>query len=286
MRVLLLSLTAVLLLAGCNKQAAPAPDAADIARDEAAAHMASMANLHGITGQINLAGINQLPKAEVNLELRLLDVTDPSQKPVTVEELVAPAPRRLPMDYRLPYHAEKIDQAKRYVIEAALSISGMRLYSTALPVPVLTDGHPATATLDLVSGGMTATTMSQSELTKREFADLESQLGGMRRVTGKRVDGDVSVGWDAFKEDNVLRMAREQVNLDNESRVSYRYAYKAGQPWYVVREKDNGLTSQVAWDNTQRVILNEQSDGTQVGDDDIAALHARAAALAEAIGSN
>ena len=175
---------------------------------------------------------------------------------------------------------------ERYVIEAALSISGMRLYSTALPVPVLTDGHPATATLDLVSGGMTATTMSQSELTKREFADLESQLGGMRRVTGKRVDGDVSVGWDAFKEDNVLRMAREQVNLDNESRVSYRYAYKAGQPWYVVREKDNGLTSQVAWDNTQRVILNEQSDGTQVGDDDIAALHARAAALAEAIGSN
>ena len=281
MRVLFLSLTAVLLLVGCNKPA-PAPDAADVARDEAAARMAAMSNLPAVTGQINLAGVNQLPKSEVNLELRLLDVTDPSQKPVTVEELIAPAPRRLPMDYRLPYHGEKIDQAKRYVIEAALSISGMRLYSTALPVQVLTDGHPASATLDLVSGGMTATTMSQAELTKREFGALESQLGGMRRVTGKRVEDDISVGWDAFMQDGTLRMAREQVNLDNESRVSYRYAYKTGQPWYVVRERD-GITTQVAWDHEQRVILNERSDGGELDDSDVAALRARAASLADAI---
>ncbi|MEZ5464133.1 MAG: YbaY family lipoprotein [Lysobacteraceae bacterium] len=282
MRVLLLPLTAVLLLAGCNKPA-PAPDANDVARDEAAARLAAMSHLPAITGQINLAGINQLPKAEVNLELRLLDVTDPSQKPVTVEELVAPAPRRLPMDYRLPYHGEKIDQAKRYVIEAALNISGVRLYSTAMPVPVLTDGHSATATLDLVSGGMTATTMSQSELTKAEFKALEGQLGGMQRLTGTRTDDDISVGWDAFKQDGALRMAREQVNLDNEAEVSYRYAYKAGQPWYVVRVR-SGVTTQVAWDSEQRVIIAEQSNGNEVSDDDAAALRARAEALAEAIG--
>ena len=282
MRVLLLPLTAMLLLAGCNKPA-PAPDPNDIARDEAAARMAALSHLPAITGQINLAGINQLPKAKVDLELRLLDVTDPSQKPVTVEELVAPAPRRLPMDFRLPYHGEKIDQAKRYVIEAALNISGVRLYSTAMPVPVLTDGHPATATLDLVSGGMTATTMSQAELTKREFSALESQLGGMRRVTGKRVDDDISVGWDAFMQDSALRMAREQVNLDNEAEVAYRYAYKAGQPWYVVRVQD-GITAQLAWDSEQRVILNESSDGSTLNDNDAANLRARAVALAEAIG--
>ena len=283
MRVLLLPLTAVLLLAGCNKPA-PAPDANDIARDQAAAQMAAMSHLPAITGQINLAGINQLPKAEVNLELRLLDVTDPTQKPTTVEELIAPAPRRLPMDFRLPYHGEKIDQAKRYVIEAALNISGMRLYSTASPVPVLTNGHPATATLDLVSGGMTATTMSQSELAKGEFKSLESQLGGMTRVTGTRVEDDISVGWDAFKQDGVLRMAREQVNLDNEAEVSYRYAYKGGQPWYVVRER-SGVTAQLAWDSEQRVILNEQGDGGELDEAAVNALRARAAALAEAIGN-
>lgn len=287
MRVLLLSLTATasLLLAGCNDKPAPTPGANDIARDQAAARMAAMSNLPGITGQINLAGVNQLPKTDVNLELRLLDVTDPSQKPTTVEELVIPAPRRLPMDYRLPYHPDRIDQARRYVIEAALSISGMRLYSTASPVPVLTNDHPASATLDLVSGGMTATTMSQADLTRREFTALESQLGGMRRITGKRVEDDISVGWDAFLQDSALRMAREQVNIDNEAEVAYRYAYKAGQPWYVVRVRD-GVTAQVAWDSEQRVILNEVSDGGTLSDADAAALRNRAEALAEAIASH
>ena len=151
-----------------------------------------------VTGDLQVPGLSQLPKG-IQLSIRLLDVTDPSQVAPVVAEINEPAPALLPHRFRLGYDASKIKPEGRYAVQAALLAGTAPLYSTAEPVAVLTQGAGDQLVLQLVRGGAEAATqMAPTDKLKKDFAELEGKIGGFRRVTGERIDEKVTIGWDAF----------------------------------------------------------------------------------------
>src|SRR5690606_22117630 len=232
------------------------------ARQQAAAARAAeqaAAQLPAITGRVSAGDLTQLPRG-VALRLRLLDVTDPATPPATVAEASVDT-RRLPADFRLPYQGERIAPDHRYVVQAELVTEGVTLYSTPEPQPVLTGGAAASADLVLSRGSGPDTSISVSEQYRRDFDLLESQLGTLRRVVGERITDDVTVGWDAFVDNDGVRFVRESVDFAQGGRASFRYAFRYGKPWVVARER-GGATSFVGWDEDGQLVLNQSGDAT------------------------
>src|SRR5690606_12056699 len=153
------------------------------------------------------------------------------------------------------------------------------LYGTAAPVPVLTDGAPSSELkLALVRGGQPSADVPPDELAKKEFADLEAQIGALRRIQGEKLEEDVAVGWDAFVESSgQIRMAREQVDFGDAGSAAFRYAYRGGKPWIAERVQ-GGKKIIVVWNEERPVTLTEPASG-KAGADGLASLRRCAASL-------
>lgn len=277
-KLALLPLTAALTLAACgDDKPAPAAAPATGAAPTAAAPQAP-APVTGpkVAGRVEVTGLAELP-AGLQLVVKLLDVTDPTQVSPVVSEVTMPAPRVLPYDFEIGYDAARVDQARRYTVEATLQTDGVVLYGTPSGTAVLTEGAPASGVvLNLVRGGKPLVTVAPSEQIKLDFAQLEANLGTLRRISGERLDEQVAIGWDAFVDSSgQVRMAREQVETVEGGTTAYRFAYQGGQPW-VVERKQGGSTTLLGWTSDGQLILNEKG-GAPASDEEVAALQKRAA---------
>jgi putative lipoprotein len=262
-KLITLAVTAA-LLAACGTQEAPAPAAPAAAPAQTAApapaQPAAPQFSTAIIGNLSVTGLTELPPG-FQLNVRLLDVSDPSQVPPVIAEITQPAPSLLPHRFSLPYDASKVMETGRYAVLASLVIENVPLYSSATPAPVLTDGNGTSVELELVRGGGQADTqIAPTEKMKQDFETLERSIGGFRRVTGERMNDDVTVGWDAFTASSQIRFAREQVDFGDAGSAAFKYAYRQGMPWVVVRvQRDR--TTWLGWNEAGDLILNEGPSG-------------------------
>lgn len=274
----LLPLTAALTLAACGGES-PAPGnagTAPTAAREVAPQPPAPVTGPKVTGRVEVTDLTELP-AGLQLVVKLLDASDPTVVPPVFSEVVMPAPRVLPYNFEIGYDAARVDQARRYVVEASLQANGVVLYGTPEATPVLTQGAATSGVvLNLVRGGKAVATVPPSEQIKLDFAQLEANLGTLRRITGERLDEAVAIGWDAFVDSSgQVRMAREQVETAEGGTAAYRFAYQGGQPW-VVERKQGGVTTLIGWTSDGQLILNDKG-GAPASDEEIAALQKRAA---------
>lgn len=213
-----------------------------------------------ILGDLRVAGLTELPQG-FQLNVRLLDVSDPSQVPPVVAEITQPAPTLLPYRFALPYDATKISEEGKYAVLAALVIENVPLYSSPSPTPVLTQGNGTNIGIELVRGGAQADTqIAPTEKMKQDFEALERSIGGFKRIAGERINEDVTVGWDAFIASGQVRFAREQIDFGDAGSASFKYAYQDGTPWVVVREQRDRKTW-LGWNAAGELILNEGDSG-------------------------
>ncbi len=275
MRVLrpVIALSFAAALAACGQQAAPPP----AATTQPAGPPPVDASATAIRGQVMIDGQTTLPPRGVELRLRLLDMTDPSIAPPVVAERVEPAPAGLPYRYALPYDPAKIDSERKYVVEGSLLTAGVVLYGTPVPAAVLGQGAGSQADLRLTRGGNAAADVAPADLLWQAFEEVEAASGGMRRLVGERTEGDVMIGWDAFAEERDVRLARENVDYGDAGSASFRFAYKDGKPWVVVREQ-GGVEARLGWNDAGEVLLNRKGDET-LDETEIASLRAQSERL-------
>lgn len=257
---LLLALTAA-LLAGCGQDTptsqANAPAAAP--QQGLAAPPPVPASATAVRGRLAINGLSKIPPG-LQLRLRLLDRTDPSIVPPVVFERIEPAPAVLPYDYALPYDPAKIDAAGRYVIDAALVAGDAVLYGTPNSVWVLTQGAGDRADLTLErGGGLPPPDISPADLLRQEFERMERSIGGMKRVSGERIEEKVTVAWDAFADSSGIRFARQVVDDDKGGKVTYQFAYKDGEPW-ILRREEGGVIHMLGWAADGTLALNRDNN--------------------------
>lgn len=252
------------LLAACGGSEAPSTSSAPAASPAPAQSAPAQPPMPqfdtAIQGDLRVAGLTELPQG-FQLNVRLLDVSDPSQVPPVVAEITQPAPTLLPYRFALPYDASKINQEGRYAVLAALVIENVPLYSSPSPTPVLTQGNGTNIGIELVRGGAQADTqIAPTEKMKQDFEALERSIGGFKRIAGERINEDVTVGWDAFIASGQVRFAREQIDFGDAGSASFKYAYQDGTPWVVVREQRDRKTW-LGWNAAGELILNEGDSG-------------------------
>jgi uncharacterized lipoprotein YbaY len=277
MRALMFAVSlALLTLAGCGQQSAPTP-AASTAGPAAGGPPPVPAGTPAVRGSVLIEGLTDLP-AKLQLRLRLLDVSDPSIAPPVIAERLEPAPAKVPYSYALPFEQARIAPDRRYAIESSLLASGAILYGTPAPVSVLTQGAGRQVNLTLVRGSLSAADAAPADLLKQAFDALEASIGGMERLTGERIDANVTIGWDGFADGDDVRFARENVDYGDAGSASLRYGYRSGQPWVIAREQ-KGVLSLVGWGDSGEVLLNRHAEGEQMDEAQIAELRSKSERL-------
>ena len=275
---LVIAISAVLLLVGCGQQSGN-DQAQQVQVQQAPAGPPPVpASATAVRGSLSIDGLTELPRS-LSLRLRLLDMSDPSIVPPVVAERVEPAPSTLPYTYALPYESAKINAEGKYVMEAALVTGEVVLYGTDNAPAVLAQGAPDRADIALVrGGGLPAPNIPPAELLRQDFDKLERSIGGMKRFNGESIEDDITVGWDAFADSSGVRFARQVVDYPKTGQVSFRFAYKDGQPWVLVREQ-RGVTAYVGWGKDGSLVLNRDNNDKPMEEGDIAELKAMAEKL-------
>ncbi len=254
MRPLLpLAVAAVISLAACGNQQAPANAPAGASAPTSAATSPAQAV---ITGTVAADQPLELG-AGAQLAVRLLDVTKTDGEPIVVAEQTIAA-SRLPAEFSLAYDPARIEDFRAFAVDARVMEQGAARYVTLSRVPVLTQGASDRVAIQVATGVTQAVRDPVADLIK-EYADFESRLGGLKRYTGDRIVGpennQIAIGWDAFGDDDGIRMVRERTsNADGVPLTSSQYAFRAGKPWVFTREA-GGTKIRVGWDKTGQVIL-------------------------------
>ena len=116
----------------------------------------------------------------------------------------------------------------------------------------------------LIQKQLDAHDLAPADVLKNDFEALENSIGGMTRLTGSRIENNVTVGWDAFAQDGAVRFVREAIDYGDAGTASFRYAYKDGKPWVIAREQ-GGTVTLVGWSADGSLLLNrvgENNGGT------------------------
>jgi len=231
------------LLAGCNSQNASAPPPAPVQP------IASSVN-----GRVMLREPREL-SAQSRLELRVVDVANPGL--VLAQTAISPA-NQPPISFSLPIDASKVDARRTYAVEAKL-VDGDRRYLPVLQYPVLTRGAPAQVEITV------APEATPSEKMYEEFKKAFGQIGGMKTFNGSALNDNASVAWDAFVQNNKVRVVREITDLDNDKgRITYKMAYQNDAPWVVQKEESPAgsnhpyATTKVGWDDSGQLVLKQR----------------------------
>jgi len=267
MRRMVLSLmsAAALTLAGCN---APSPTAAVNANvpatpETAVAGSAAAANApmpSEVTGTIALREPAQL-SANARLDIRLVDITaDASANgPALASKTVMPA-NQFPQNFQLTFDPTQVKPADLYILRATL-VDGDRHYTMPIQAPVLTKGHPNTATIDLVAQ------QTKGEKVLVAFNDVQKQLGAMKITRGTKLEKDSSRGWQLFRQAGEVKFIRELVDHTGKDFTSTDYAYRDGKPWVVVQQikassdAKASVIDRAGWDETGKLVLKQHQVG-------------------------
>ena len=237
------ALLALGLLAGCNSSntsAPPPPPAPKIA--------------DAVSGRVMLREPREL-SAQSRLELRVIDVAQPGV--VLAQTAITPA-NQPPISFNLPIEKDKVDPRRTYSVEAML-IDGERRYLPVLQYPVLTNKAPAQVEI------VVAPEATPAEKMYEEFKRTFGQIGGMKSFNGSSMNDASTVAWDAFTQNNKIRVVREITDLDaDKGRITYKMAYQNDAPWIVQKEESPAgsnhpyATTKVGWDDNGQLVLKQK----------------------------
>lgn len=267
------ALLVLALLAGCNSSGNnPPPQQAPVQKIAGS-----------VSGKVMLREPREL-STQTRLELSVIDVANPGL--VLAQTTITPA-NQPPIAFNLPIDAAKVDPRRTYAVEAKL-IDGERRYLPVLQYPVLT--HNASAQVDVV----VAPEATPAEKMYEDFKKAFGQIGGMKSFNGSALNDNSTVAWDAFAQNNKIRVVREITDLDGDKgRITYKMAYQNDNPWVVQKEESPAgsnhpyATTKVGWDDNGQLVLKQRvSNGqnSEVSAEDAKAIyeHARQAyALAQ-----
>ncbi len=265
--LLFIALLAAFSLTACNRSGDAAPGADPTASASKKAQAA-------ITGTLNAANGAPavLPEGAV-VTVRLLDGTRSDAPPTEVLAVPVASTGSLPMSYSLPYDPKSIDRIATYLVDANVTLNGQLLFLTQARLPVLTQGAGSTKDIPLIQGLALTAPVTEADEAKRLFADLQAQLGAMKRLVGDRIVGETTIGWDAFSDSTSVRMVRENVVYgEGGDKATLRFAYRDGKPWVATKEQ-GGSKTMIAWDKFGNVVLREVERGgsTSEASEDVAA---------------
>lgn len=268
------ALLALALLAGCNSSGNNQPQQQQAPAQKIAS---------SVSGKVMLREPREL-STQTRLELSVIDVANPGL--VLAQTAITPA-NAPPIAFNLPIDVAKVDPRRTYAVEAKL-IDGERRYLPVLQYPVLT--HNAAAQVDIV----VAPEATPAEKMYDDFKKAFGQIGGMKSFNGSSLNDNSTVAWDAFAQNNKIRVVREITDLDGDKgRITYKMAYQNDNPWVVQKEESPAgsnhpyATTKVGWDDNGQLVLKQRvSNGqnSEVSADDAKAIydHARQAyALAQ-----
>ncbi len=212
-----------------------------------------------ITGQLKLrdAAPVELPP-EAIVTVRLLDGTRSDAPPSEVLSQQVATGGTLPLDYSLKFDPKSIEKMATYLVDANITANGQLIYLTQESLPVLTQGAGTTANIALIQGLAMTAPITEADDAKRLYAELETQLGAMKRVVGSRIEGDITVGWDGFTDERGVRMVRENVDYGDEGggKATFQYAYRDAKPWVAVKDQ-GGARTMIAWDRFGNLVMRE-----------------------------
>lgn len=262
----ILALLALALLAGCNSSGTNPP----------AQQQAPVQKIAGsVSGKVMLREPREL-SAQTRLELSVIDVANPGL--VLAQTAITPA-NQPPIAFNLPIDAAKVDPRRTYAVEAKL-IDGERRYLPVLQYPVLT--HNAPAQVDVI----VAPEATPAEKMYEDFKKAFGQIGGMKTFNGSALNDSSTVAWDAFTQNNKIRVVREITDLDGDKgRITYKMAYQNDNPWVVQKEEAPAgsnhpyATTKVGWDDNGQLVLKQRvSNGqnSEVSADDAKAIYEHA----------
>lgn len=265
MRRMVLSLmsAAALTLAGCNAPSSTSASGASTPSGPRTAGSASTKNApmpSEVTGTVALREPAPL-SANARLDIRLVDVTaDASASgPPLASKTVMPA-NEFPQTFQLSFDPAQVKVGDLYILQATL-VDGDRHYTMPIQAPVLTKGHPNTATIDLVAQ------QTKGEKLLAAFTDVQKQLGGMKITRGTKLEKDSSRGWQLFRQAGEVKFIRELVDHTGKDFTSTDYAYRDGKPWVVEQQvKANSgakasVVDRAGWDETGALVLKQHQVG-------------------------
>jgi len=111
-----------------------------------------IAETRTVSGNVHAKGTNSLGRTAV-LTVRLLDVTRPHWRDVTVAEVNLDVPRRWPAPYRLNVDPSSLRAGHRYAVDARVTDRGQMVWQTAGPTRIAMSESGDRVDLTLVSAG-------------------------------------------------------------------------------------------------------------------------------------
>jgi uncharacterized lipoprotein YbaY/heat shock protein HslJ len=97
-----------------------------------------------VTGTVTYLQRIALPPGAV-VEVKLLDVSRSGAPSVTIaEQRIRPAGRQVPVAFELRYDPRRIEERRRYAVQARILVGGRVRYINTEAHPVITGGHPDT----------------------------------------------------------------------------------------------------------------------------------------------
>lgn len=245
--------TSALALGACGGGSAPTANSSATSAPVAEAYDGP-----AVTGTV-LADAPTALSSGARLTVRLLDVTRAEGDAILVTQNSTPI-SAIPAEFVLPYNVADVNSIRTFAIDATVMDNGAIAFVSQGRVRVLTQGNPKRVNVQLARAMQSALPKDPVAELNKEFTDFEARLGGLKRFTGSSVDekAEISTAWDAFADEDGVRMVREIVSHPDGRRVNSRYAFKGGKPWVVVHE-DNGTTTRLGWDTEGTLIVHERN---------------------------
>jgi uncharacterized lipoprotein YbaY len=97
-----------------------------------------------VTGTVVYITNVQLP-ADAVIELKLVEINRDGQTVRVVTEDTLLRPRKIPLEYSLPYNKRDINTRAHYGVDGKIRAGGRVILATPRPTPVLTHGNPRQA---------------------------------------------------------------------------------------------------------------------------------------------
>ncbi len=263
---LFIALLASFTLAACNRTE-PATSATAPSAAASPAAVSTNKSKDTITGTLRTSdgALAELPAGAV-VTVRLLDGTRSDAPPAEVLAQPVVSTGTLPMPYTLTFDPKAVERMATYLVDANVTLNGQLLFLTPGRLPVLTQGAGNTIDIPMIAGLAVTAPATEADEARRLYADLEAQLGAMRRLVGERIVGDTTIGWDAFADLAGVRVVRENVDYGEAGgKASLKYAYRDGKPW-VAEKEQGGSKTMVAWDKFGNVVFREVTRGGETSE--------------------
>lgn len=155
----------------CSVLALPACSKRNDAPPQVSAEQSTTAVLNGTVHVLEPATLSE----QAELEVSLTNVSG-DDGAVEVAKQRFPGPIRLPMEFSLTYDGSAIQSAHRYTVAARILENEQVLFATDTAYPVITQGNPSQAAMQLTRSGATADPITQADASATAETKFEGEL--------------------------------------------------------------------------------------------------------------